>query len=101
MSGEKRWSVDDDEPGGALLAWGVSEDVDLTVSAHDMYELPGVWVFSMGEDAIATAHAALVADVRAAARLRSLAAIYEQPLNRDKTFTFKGSELAAMLKEEG
>ena len=34
------------------------------------------------------------------ARLRSLAAIYEQPLNRDKTFTFTGRELAAMLKEE-
>ena len=37
----------------------------------------------------------------AAARLRSLAAIYEQPLNRDSTFTFTGRELAAMLKEEG
>ena len=37
----------------------------------------------------------------AADRLRSLAAIYEQPLNRDKTFTFTGRELAAMLKEEG
>ena len=36
-----------------------------------------------------------------AARLRSLAAIYEQPLNRDTTFTFTGRELAAMLKEEG
>lgn len=35
------------------------------------------------------------------ARLRSLAAIYEQPSNRDKTFTFTGRELAAMLKEEG
>ena len=41
------------------------------------------------------------ADTAAAARLRSLAAIYEQPLNRDKTFTFTGRELAAMLKEEG
>lgn len=38
-------------------------------------------------------------DARAAARLRSLAAIYEQPLNRDKTFTFTGRELAAMLKD--
>lgn len=38
---------------------------------------------------------------RAAARLRSLAAIYKQPSNRDKTFTFTGRELAAMLKEEG
>ena len=36
-----------------------------------------------------------------AARLRRLAAIYEQPLNRDTTFTFTGRELAAMLKEEG
>ena len=37
--------------------------------------------------------------LRAAARLRSLAAIYEQPLNRDTTFTFTGRKLAAMLKE--
>ena len=41
------------------------------------------------------------ADTAAAARLRSLAAIYEQPLNRDQSFTFTGRELAAMLKEEG
>jgi len=40
-------------------------------------------------------------DPPAAARLRYLAAIYEQPLNRDTTFTFTGRELAAMLKEEG
>ena len=40
-------------------------------------------------------------DATAAARLRSLAAIYEQPLNRDQSFTFTGRELAAMLKEEG
>ena len=42
-----------------------------------------------------------VVDLSAAARLRSLAAIYEQPLNRDQSFTFTGRELAAMLKEEG
>ncbi len=35
------------------------------------------------------------------ARLRSLAARFEQPLNRDTTFTFTGRELAAMMKEEG
>ena len=42
----------------------------------------------------------VLAALRAAARLRSLAAIYEQPLTRDSTFTFTGRELAAMLKEE-
>ena len=35
------------------------------------------------------------------ARLRSLAALFDQPLNRDQEHTFTGRELAAMLKEEG
>lgn len=86
MSGEKRWSVD---PFGGI-SWpqgGWSHGVDLSTLS--------------GFDDPASALAALVADVRAAARLRRLAAIYEQPSNRDKTFTFTGRELAAMLKEEG
>ena len=45
-------------------------------------------------------HRPLLAAIQQAGRLRSLAAIYEQPLNRDTTFTFTGRELAAMLKEE-
>ena len=86
MSGEKRWSVD---PFGGI-SWssgGWSHGVDLTTF--------------LGFDDPVAAHAALVADVRAAARLRSLAAIYEQPLNRDTTFTFTGRALAEMLRGEG
>ena len=40
-------------------------------------------------------------DAAAAARLRSLAAIYEQPLNRDQEHTFTGHALAEMLRGEG
>lgn len=43
------------------------------------------------------AFAALVAHVRDAARLRSLAARLDRPLNRDKSFT--GAEVAAMLRD--
>ena len=41
----------------------------------------------------------LVDAVNDAARLRSLAAIFDSHLNRDKTFT--GSEVASMLRDGG
>lgn len=43
------------------------------------------------------AFAAIDADVRSAARLRSLAAMFDNHLNRDQTFT--GAQVAAMLRD--
>ena len=37
----------------------------------------------------------------AAARLRSMAALFDQPLNRDQEHTFTGHALAEMLRGEG
>ena len=95
MSGE-RWEIGDEDSTYPDLVWRRPGFL-ATFTVADLAE---TWP-ETEDDLVDEAHAALVADVRAAARLRSLAAIYEQPLNRDTTFTFKGSELAAMLKEEG
>ncbi len=86
MSGDKRWFVDPDGD----LEWSTGP---LAYNCE--------WVMQ-GDVAVegnlsAEAHAALVAAVADAARLRSLAATFD--LNRDKTYT--GAQVAAMLRDGG
>ena len=90
-TGGRRWDVSSSVEFGDEITWGA-----------------GVLGTSYVSDALGTdwpdtaaAYAALVADVRSAARLRSLAALFEQPLNRDQEHTFTGRALAEMLRGEG
>ena len=95
MSGERRWMPTSFMP-TMLLPERWADDVLARVMPPSER---GPWASITCGD-IETRDEVLAA-LRAASRLRSLAAIYEQPLNRDKTFTFAGREMAAMLKEEG
>ena len=93
MSAE-RWGVEEYHEfpeWGEILTWPSDPPLRACVADVEDENDPG---------AIA-AYAALVADVRAAARLRSLAALFEQPLNRDQEHTFTGHALAEMLRGEG
>ena len=88
----KRWSVSDwhEFPEwGEILTWPSDPPLRACVADVDDEDDP---------TAIA-AYAALVVDVRDAARLRSLAATFDSHLNRDKTYT--GAQVAAMLRDGG
>lgn len=78
----------------------MSGDVALcTLSGHDWWQPEGPFTAAVCRRCgIPRSLAERYGDIEdSAARLRSLAAIYEQPLNRDKTFT--GSEVASMLRD--
>ena len=95
MSGDKRWSVVDAQypylewDGGGYKGWlGILVDDD---GADTLA------VDCLPDHEVLAAHAALIEDVRDAARLRSLAATFDSHLNRGQTYT--GAQVAAMLRD--
>ena len=83
----RRWTIDTGDHGPELW-WSIGpSDPGVTLArVHDFLE----------EEELADAFAALVADVQAAGRLRSLAADLDSHLNRGQSFT--GAQVAVMLR---
>lgn len=84
----KRWTVDTD---GDL--WWSEGPLDPGAWALEVADLD---VIGFGQKSV-PAHAALVAAVHDAGRLRSLAATLDDRLNREQKFT--GAQVAAMLRD--
>lgn len=74
-------------------AWFVAESGDRIDHGVNSYRCCSIWK----EDHKAEGWADLVTAVTDAARLRSLAATFDNRLNRDKTYT--GAQVAAMLRD--
>ena len=76
------------QPSLPCASWGASDGLHRRMERRPRQLLPHVLL--VGAD-----------PVTAAARLRSLAALFDQPLNRDQEHTFTGHALAEMLRGEG
>lgn len=96
VTSDKRWTVAGDGSWGnpEHLLWPDDQDPDLPhkFTASHMAE---AWPDET-DSIVDPAHAALVVDVETAARIRSLADIFDNSANRRQVFT--GAEVAAMLR---